>query len=163
MVTSRPWTGFAISQRILLLFWSQMSDGFLITAHSWRYAHIHTGRKNQWVLLPERSRTRILDISKFWQSGEKSRAIFDPANYGLSLLPPHWRCEDVGGFVSQKIMSSLYFSIFHAELAWILTFHAISPKLAAHMQQSTLTEKTTRKMQTAIGLSPTNPTINVRQ
>ncbi len=122
MVTSQPQPGFAISQQLLLLFWSRMSTIILINACSWCYAQINMGRKNHWVLLPERLWTQISDITKVRQSVNKSRAIFDLANSGLSLLPPLLKMGASGGICRSKKVSLLLFSIFHTELAWKPTY-----------------------------------------
>ena len=113
------------------VFWSQISAVILMTARLWRHDQIHMGRKNHWVLLPKRSWTQISDISEFWQSGKKSRAIFDPANSGQLLLPSLLKMGGSGGLYGKEV-SSLYFSIFHAKLAWNLTF--FMPSLPNQLQ-----------------------------
>ena len=104
------------------IFWSQISAVILMTARLWRHARIHMGRKNHWVLLPKRLWTRISDTAESWRSGKKSRAIFDPANSGLSLLLSLLKVGGSGALCWSKKVSSLYFSIFCKELAWYLIF-----------------------------------------
>ena len=141
MVTSRPRPRFAISQRILILFLPRMSAVLLTNARSWRYAPIHMGRKNPWVLLPERLWTQMSDITKFRRSRKTSRAIFYPADSCLSLLPSLLKAGGSGGVCRSKRGEFIVFLHFSRRTCMKShLFHAIFPKSAANMQQSTLKE-----------------------
>ncbi len=141
MATSRPRPGFAISQRILLVFLFRINAVLLINARSWRYAKIYMGWKNHWVLLPARLCTRISDMTEFWWSGKKSRAIFDPANSGLSLLLSLMKVGRSGAICGSKKGEFIVF--FHFSQRTCMKSHlfpVVFPKSAAKIQQSTLKE-----------------------
>ena len=72
------------------------------------------------------------------RSEKKSRAIFYPANSGLSLLPSFLKVGGNGGVRRSKIGEFIVF--FHFSQRTCMKshlFHAIFPKSAANMQQST--------------------------
>ena len=163
MATSRQRPGFAISQRILLVFLFQINAVLLINARLWWYAKIYMGRKNHWVLLLARLWTQISNMIEFWQSGKKSRAIFDPANSGLSFLLSLMKVGRSGLFVGQKRWVHCNFPFFTKNL------HEVSPVSCCLSQisckNSTINferdKRLGKKGRRALGLSLTKPTTNL--
>ena len=73
------------------------------------------------------------------------------------------RWEGVGLFVGQNKVSSLYFSIFHEELAWSLTcfLQSFPNQLQKCNNQLWKRYAIGKKGRRAMGLSPTKPTTNL--
>ena len=126
-ITERPWQQASLEPDSQYLseycsfFLPWISAIILITVRSCWYDQIWKGWKNHCVLPPVRWRAQISDFAEFQRSEEKSTVIFDPANSGLSILPPLLKVGEREPIWRQKKMSWLYCSIFQ------LYLHEISP------------------------------------
>ena len=122
MVTSRLRLRFAISQQILLLFYLKW------VPFSLQMCAVESMLRSTWE-------GKTTEFSFPRDCGLRCPTSPNSGDLGgragpFSTLPTlvshsfhlSWRREEVGVFVGQKKVSSLYFSIFHQELAWNLTF-----------------------------------------
>ncbi len=138
-----PWQQTGIEPDLLYLskycslFLSWMSAINFITVDSCWYAQIWKGWKN---LPTERSRAQVSNISKFQLSVEKNMAIFflpTPVSHFFSSVENGKRRMYLhikkGDFI-------VFFHFLRRTCVKSHLFHAIFPKSAANIQQSTLKE-----------------------
>ena len=103
-------------------FWSHMSTIILIITSSWWYDQIYMGRKTTEFSFLWDHRLRFWTPPNSDDPGKRVGPFLTLPTLFSHSFHLSWQWVEVGVFVGQKKVSSLYFSIFHAELVGLTFF-----------------------------------------
>ncbi len=144
------------------IFQSQISAGFFMTARSWGYAQIQMGRKTTEFSFLRDHGFRFGCLKTTPILGEEQGCFW--LRQLWSLTPSTSLKMGGSSGICRSKMGSSFFSIFHAELAWILSssYH-LSQISCKHATINFERGKQLGKRERAMGLSSTNRTINLKQ